>query len=236
MLCIDGSLQNTHGVCCVLLGAISDPNLVPPTIAHALGLHESSHRPPLKRLNTFLRDKHLLLILDNFEQVLPAAPMLSTLLASCPLLKVLVTSRAMLHLQGEYEFQVTPLALPDLKHLPTGETLLRYSAIALFVKRAQEINLDFQLTEENARVIAGICVRLDGLPLAIELAAARLKLLSLRGLYSRLEQQLAVLTGGRRDAPQRQQTLRNTIQWSYDLLTSEEQSLFRRCCVFVKGF
>ncbi|HEX9131919.1 MAG TPA: protein kinase [Ktedonobacteraceae bacterium] len=225
-----------HGVCWVFLSAINDPNLVLPTIAHTLGLHESSDRPPMECLNAFLCDKHLLLILDNFEQVLAAAPLLSTLLASCPLLKVLVTSRAKLHLQGEYEFQVTPLALPDLKHLATCDSLLHYSAIALFVKRAQEINIDFQLTEENARVVAEICVRLDGLPLAIELAAARLKLLSLRGLYSRLEQQLAVLTGGRQDAPQRQQTLRNTIQWSYDLLRSEEQFLFRLCCVFVKGF
>ena len=225
-----------HGVCFVPLSAISDYNLVLPTIAHTLGLHESGQRSMLKRLKTFLHDKHLLLILDNFEQVRAAAPLLSTLLASCPLLKVLVTSRALLHLQGEYEFQVTPLALPDLKHLSTDVTLLHYSAIALFVKRAQEINLDFQLTGENARIIAEICVQLDGLPLAIELAAARLKLLSLRGLYSRLEQQLAVLTGGKQDAPQRHQTLRNTIQWSYDLLTSEEQCLFRRCCVFVKGF
>lgn len=228
--------QFAHGVCWVSLSAISDPKRVLPTIAHTLGLQGSNHRPHIERLNTYLRDKHLLLILDNFEQILPAAPLLSTLLASCPLLKVLVTSRAKLHLQGEYEFQVAPLDLPDLKHLSTCEDLLHYSAIALFVKRAQEINLDFQLTEENAHVVAEICVRLNGLPLAIELAAARLKLLSLRGLYPRLEQQLSVLTGGKQDAPQRQQTLRNTIQWSYDLLTSEEQYLFRLCCVFVKGF
>lgn len=228
--------QFAHGVCWVALSAISDPKLVLPTIAHTLGLQGRSHRQPIERLYTYLRDKHLLLILDNFEQILPAAPLLSTLLASCPRLKVLVTSRALLHLQGEYEFQVAPLDLPDLKHLSTCEDLLHYSAIALFVKRAQEINLDFRLTEENADVVAEICMRLNGLPLAIELAAARLKLLSLRGLYPRLEQQLSVLTGGKQDAPQRQQTLRNTIQWSYDLLTSEEQYLFRLCCVFVKGF
>jgi predicted ATPase/DNA-binding CsgD family transcriptional regulator len=228
--------QFAHGVCWVSLSAITDPKRVLPTIAHTLGLHGSTHRSYIERLNTYLRDKHLLLILDNFEQILPAAPLLSTLLASCPLLKVLVTSRAKLHLQGEYEFQVAPLDLPDLKHLSTCENLIHYSAIALFVKRAQEINLDFQLTEENAHLVAEICVRLNGLPLAIELAAARLKLLSLRGLYPRLEQQLSVLTGGKQDAPQRQQTLRNTIQWSYDLLTSEEQYLFRLCCVFVKGF
>lgn len=225
-----------HGVCWVSLSGINDPQFVLPAIAQALGLNGREHRPLIERLHAFLHDKHLLLLLDNFEQVAEAASLLPTLLSSCSQLKILVTSRAMLHLQGEYEFPVAPLALPDLKGFPPDESLLHYSAVALFVQRVQAVKQDFQLTKENARSIAEICVRLDGLPLAIELAASRMKIFNLGSLYSRLEQQLDVLTDGRKDAPQRHQTLRNMIQWSYDLLTNEEQCLFRRCCVFDRGF
>src|SRR5205823_12311536 len=156
------------------------------------------------------------------------------LLAS-PHIKMLVTSRAALHVQGECEFPVPPLALPNLKQLPDRENLSQYAAVALFLQRAQANRPDFQVTTANARVIAEICTRLDGLPLALELAAARIKLLTPQALLTRLDHRLQVLTGGGRDVPSRQQTLRNTIAWSYTLLDKEEQKLFRRLSVFVSG-
>jgi predicted ATPase len=174
-------------------------------------------------------------LLDNFERLLPAAPQLAKLLASCPQLKMLVTSRAVLHVQSEYEFSVSPLALPKLDPLPSVEVLAESPAVALFLHRAQAVRLAFQLTEANARAIAQICVRLDGLPLAIELAAARSKLLSPQELLARLSHRLEVLTGGPQDLPVRQQTLRNTITWSYQLLDEGEQRLFRRFSVFAGG-
>jgi predicted ATPase/DNA-binding CsgD family transcriptional regulator len=223
------------GVCFVPLAPVSDPARVLAAMAQALGLWESAELPPQEQVPVVLRNRHLLLLLDNFEQVLPAAPQLVPLLASCPGLHLLVTSRATLHLSREYEFPVPPLALPDLMHLPEPETLTQQAAVQLFVLRTQAIQPAFQLTPANARAIAEICVRLDGLPLAIELAAARSKLLPPQALLKRLSHRLEVLTGGAQDLPARQQTLRNTLQWSYDLLTEPEQRLFRWLSIFVGG-
>jgi predicted ATPase/DNA-binding CsgD family transcriptional regulator len=223
------------GVSFVSLAPISDPDLVVPTIAQVVGIKESGARPLLDLLKVFLRDKDLLLVLDNFEQLLPAAPFLTDILASCSVLKLLVTSRATLHVQGEHECPVLPLALPDLIQLPEPEAISHYASVALFLQRAQAARPEFQLTTANARAIAEICVRLDGLPLAIELAATRIKLLPPQALLARLERRLQVLTGGMQDAPPRQQTLRNTIAWSYDLLNVQEQQLFRQLSVFVGG-
>ena len=160
-------------------------------------------------------------MLDNFEQVVAAAPVVTELLETCPSLKLLVTSREPLRVRGEQEFALSPLACPDLKHLPLSEVLAQYGAIALFIQRAQAVKPDFQLTDANASSIAAICTQLDGLPLALELAAARLKHLPVQGLLARLEHRLQVLTQGPRDVHARQQTLRNTIQWSYDLLSEQ---------------
>lgn len=223
------------GVYFVPLAPIRDPELVMPAIAQALGIKETGGQTPLSLLKAFLQDRHLLLLLDNFEQILPVAPRLSELLVACSHLKILMTSRAPLHISGEYEFLVPPLAVPSLKQLPTVETLSQYAAVALFLQRARMIKPDFQVTPANARCIAEICVRLDGLPLAIELAAARSKLLSPQALLSRLEHRLSVLTVGEQDAPLRQQTLRNTLSWSYDLLDKDEQWLFRHLAIFVGG-
>ena len=224
-----------HGVCLVQLAPISDPDLVVPTIAQTLGLRDGEERSLFESLKAFLRDKHLLLLLDNFEQVLAAAPALVELLLACPSIKILVTSRAVLHVEGEYEFSVPPLSLPDPLHLPAHEELLHYAAVALFVQRAQMVKPNFVLSEDNAAAIAHICIRLDGLPLSLELAAARSKLLSPQALLGRLNHRLAVLTSGRQDAPTRQQTLRATISWSYDLLNVQEQQCFRQLAVFVGG-
>jgi predicted ATPase/DNA-binding CsgD family transcriptional regulator len=223
------------GVCFVPLATISDPDLVVPALAQTLGIKEAGEQPEADLLQAYVHDKHLLLLLDNFEQVLPAAPRLADLLSGSPQLKILVTSRAVLHIRGEHEFPVPPLALPDLTHLPGSESLLQYAAVALFLHCAQAARPDFQVTPANTRTIAEICVRLDGLPLAIELAAARVKLLPPQALLTRLGHRLQVLTSGARDAPVRQQTLRNTLAWSYDLLDAEEQQLFRRLSVFAGG-
>jgi predicted ATPase len=162
-------------------------------------------------------------------------PWLADLLAACPSLKVMVTSRAVLRIRGEHEFPVPSLALPDFTHLPESEALSQYAAVALFLERARTVKLDFQLTSANTRTITKICIRLDGLPLAIELAAARTKLLPPQALLARLRHRLQVLTSAAQDAPVRQQTLRNTLAWSYDLLDAREQQLFRRLSVFVSG-
>jgi predicted ATPase/DNA-binding CsgD family transcriptional regulator len=222
------------GVCFVPLALIKDPDQVIPTIAHALCVWEVD-RPQLEHLKSCLQEQQLLLLLDNFEQLLPAAPLVAELLSACPDLKMLVTSREVLHLRAEHQFPVPHLALPDLKHLPDSETLPQYAAVDLFLQRAQAARPDFQLTRTNARTIAELCVRLDGLPLAIELAAARIKPLSPQALLAKLDRRLQVLTGGACDLPERQQTLRSTIQWSYDLLHAEEQQLFRRLSVFAGG-
>ena len=222
------------GICFVSLAPIADAELVLPTIVQALGL-QSSGRAPLELLQAALVEQHLLLVLDNFEQVAAAAPLLIDLLAVCSRVKLLVTSREVLHVRGEHEFAVLPLDLPDLQHLPDDATLSRYGAVVLFLERAQAVNPLFELTSDTAPLIAAICVRLDGLPLALELAAARLKLLSLPALLKRLSHRLTVLTGGPRDLPARQHTLRATLLWSYELLSPEEQRLFRLCSVFVGG-
>ncbi len=219
----------------VPLATISDPELVVPLIAQVLGIKETGQNPLLDILIVSLRDKHLLLCLDNFEQVVTAAPRLANLMTFCPRLKMLVTSRAPLHISGEHEFPIPPLATPDLKQHFESEGLSEYAAVALFLERARMIRPDFQVNSTNTRTIAEICVRLDGLPLAIELAAVRIKLLPPQALLKRLEHRLEVLTGGSRDLHARQQTLRNTIQWSYDLLNKEEQGLFRRLSVFEGG-
>src|SRR5438270_7274004 len=223
------------GVSFVSLAPLSDPDLVLATIAQTLGIKESGTRQLSELLQASLHDKHLLLLLDNFEQVVRAAPELSGLLAGCPHLKLLVTSREVLHLSGEHEFAVPPLALPNLRQLPEEEVLAQYAAVALFLARARAVRPEFQLTKANARAIAEICARLDGLPLAIELAAVRTKLFSPQALLARLEHRLAVLTSGVRDAPTRQQTLRDALAWSYDLLPAQEQRLFRWLAVFVGG-
>ena len=223
------------GICFVPLAPISDPDLVPPTVAQMFGLKEPGDQPLLDLLKASLQDKCLLLLLDNFEQVLGAVPWLADLLAACPSLKVMVTSRAVLHILGEHEFPVPSLALPDFTHLPESQALSHYAAVALFLERARTVKLDFQLTPANTRTIAEICIRLDGLPLALELAAARSKLLPPQALLTRLRHRLHVLTSAAQDAPVRQQTLRNTLAWSYDLMDTKEQQLFRRLSVFVGG-
>jgi predicted ATPase len=223
------------GVHVISLAPLSDPAFVIPTIAHSLGLSESGSLPVLEQLKVSLRDKQRLLLLDNFEHVIGAATLLVELLEVCPDLKLLVTSREVLRLRGEHQFTVPPLALPDPRQLPDAESLTQFPAVNLFLQRAQAIQYDFQLTADNAATIVEICIRLDGLPLAIELAAARLKLLSPHALLARLDQRLAVLSGGARDAPARQQTLRDTIAWSYQLLDAQEQRLFRRLSIFVGG-
>jgi len=223
------------GVCFVSLAPISDFNLVLPAIAQTFGLRERGDQPLVERLTTFFHQKDLLLFLDNFEQVIGAAPALTALLERCPSLKLLVTSREVLHVRGERELPVLPLALPDLSRLPEPEAVSQYPAVALFLQHVRSVNPAFQITAANARTIAAICIRLDGLPLGLELAAARLKVFSPQALLARLEHRLMVLTQGHRDMPARQQTLRNTLQWSYDLLNAQEQRLFRRLAVFVGG-
>ena len=223
------------GVYFVDLAPVRDSNLVSGTIAQTLGVREIGSQPLLECLKHELRDKQMLLLLDNFEQVVDAAPLLAELLATVAELKVLVTSRERLHLRGEQEIAVPPLALPDPGQLPPVERLSQYAAIALFMQHARAVQPTFQLTNANAPVVAEICVRLDGLPLAIELAAARLKLFAPEVLLARLSSRLTLLSSGPRDLPARQQTMRTTIAWSYDLLNEAEQRLFRRLGVFVGG-
>lgn len=190
----------------------------------------------LSSLTAALQDRRLLLLLDNMEQIVAAAPLLAELLAACPRLKLLITSRAVLRLDGEHLFTVAPLALPDLTQLPDQEILAQQAAVALFLQRAQAMQPDFLLTAANARAVAEICVRLDGLPLAIELAAARIRLLQPYALQARLTQRFSLLTRGSTTLPARQQTLRDTLQWSYNLLEAHEQRLFRVLSIFVGGF
>jgi predicted ATPase/DNA-binding XRE family transcriptional regulator len=224
------------GVYFVALAPIGDPAMVIPTIAHILGIVGQDNQSLVERLVSYLRDKRLLLLLDNWEHVLEAAPVVAELLQACTGLTVLATSRAALRLRGERLFPVPPLSLPDLARLPAIDVLARSPAVALFVERAQSVMPDFTLSEANAATVAAICARLDGLPLAIELAAARVTLLPPQTLLARLDQRLALLTDGPRDLPPRHQTLRAAIGWSYQLLSAEEQALFRRLGVFVSGW
>jgi predicted ATPase/DNA-binding CsgD family transcriptional regulator/transcriptional regulator with XRE-family HTH domain len=224
------------GVTLVDLAPVRDPNLVLPTLAHRLGIVDKGRRPVLERLAEYLRERTLLLILDNFEQVLPAAGQLVELLATCPGITLLVTSRVPLRLRWEQTLRLRPLAVPDLTALPVRDQLATVPAVALFLARVHRINSDLVLTDDNARVIAALCVRLDGLPLALELAAARTRLLSPQMLLERLEQRFALLRWEAADLPARQHTLGAAIGGSYDLLSAEEQWLFRQLGVFVDGF
>lgn len=224
------------GVYFVALAPISDPDLVISTIAQSLELEEAGEWPLLERLKAYLCERQLLLVLDNFEQVLAAAPLLAELLAVASHLKVLVTSREVLHLSGEHELPVPPLELPNPEEPPDLAVLSRCASVELFIQRSLAVKPDFALTDKNAPAVAEICVRLDGLPLAIELAVARIKLLPPQAMLVRLKQhRLRLLRGGSRDLLARQQTLRNAIEWSHDLLDEAEQRLFRRLSVFTGG-
>jgi len=224
-----------NGVFFVALAPVTDPGLVASTIAQALGLTETAGRPILDILKEYLKGKSLLLLLDNFEQVISAASVVAELLAACSDLKILVTSREGLRISGEREYSLPPLALPDLAQLPSLESLSQFAAIKLFLQRAQAVKPDFTITSGTAQAVAEICTQLDGLPLAIELAAARTKVLSPHVIRARLEHPLDFLTAGARDLPARQQALRRVIAWSYDLLNENEQELFRQLAVFVNG-
>jgi predicted ATPase/class 3 adenylate cyclase len=222
------------GVFFVSLAPIADEDLLVSTIAQALAIREIAGEDLATTLTAYLSDKQMLLVLDNFEQIVGAAPVIARLLEAVPELRSLVTSRERLHLSAEHVYQVPPLMLPDATQEDLG-TLLETDAIALFVARAEAVTPDFVLTEENAASVVAICRRLEGLPLALELAAARIAVLSASALLGRLSVRLAMLTGGPRDTDERHQTLRNTIEWSYDLLEAPEQQLFWRLAVFVDG-
>ena len=228
--------QFADGVCFVALTSISEPALVPSAIAQALQVKQGAGQSVAEALVQYLRERQLLLVLDNFERLLEAGPLLAQLLAACPRLKVLVTSRVVLHLQGEHNYEVPTLRLPLAGHRPSLEQLARYEGIRLFVERARAANSEFRVTTENAPAVIELCRRLDGLPLAIELAAARVRLLYPEAMLTRLGNRLALLTGGARDLPDRQRTLRATLDWSYDFLGMGERLLFARLAVFVGGW
>ncbi|MFN8590457.1 MAG: LuxR C-terminal-related transcriptional regulator [Thermomicrobiales bacterium] len=224
------------GVTVVALASITDPRLAASAIAQAIGVHETGDDLLVDRLQAVLRDKRTLLVLDNFEQVIEAAPIIAEILGACPHLTMLVTSRMRLRLSIEREIPVPPLALPDIDDHANTDGDDGAEAVQLFIARAQAVDPDFVVTEGNAPVVAAICRRLDGLPLAIELAAARIKVLPAAVLLARLDRRLPLLTGGGRDLPARQQTMREAIAWSYALLTAEQQTCFRHLAVFVGGF
>jgi predicted ATPase/class 3 adenylate cyclase len=223
------------GVFFVALAPIIDPALVASAIAEPLGVVEAGDQPLEESLKGYLRGKELLLLLDNFEQVLAGAPLVGELLSVCPKLKVLATSRSVLRIYGEQEYPVPPLELPRPGRLPPIDRLSQYEAVRLFIERAKAARPDFSVTDENAPAVAEICARLDGLPLAIELAAARIKLLTPGAMLERLGSRLKLLHGGSRDLPERQRTLRGTIEWSHALLEEGERVLFARLAVFSGG-
>jgi predicted ATPase/class 3 adenylate cyclase len=225
----------TGGVFFADLSPLTDPALIPTTIAASLGVREQPDRPVLASLQAHLRDLRLLLVLDNFEQLQAGAPLVGQLLEAAPQLVVLVTSREVLHLRGEQEYPVPPLGLPDADSLSHLDALTQYDAVALFIRRAQSARPDFEIDNRSAPAVAGICARLDGLPLAIELAAARIKLLGPEAILQRLEGSLSLLTSSSRDLSERQRTLRGAIDWSHDLLDPTERVLFRRLGIFVGG-
>jgi non-specific serine/threonine protein kinase len=227
--------QFEDGVFFVDLAPISDPQLVVSTITQVLDVKDLGGQPLSDTLKSHLRGKRLLLLLDNYEQVIEAAPLVGDLLSASPGLKAMVTSREVLHVYGEQEYPVPPLALPDLDRIAPLDLLSQYEAVELFVQRARAVKPDFAITAENAPAVAEICVRLDGLPLAIELAAARVRLLTPLDLSARLENRFTVLMGGMRDLPLRHQMLHTTIDWSYDLLDEDERMLFARLAVFQGG-
>jgi predicted ATPase/DNA-binding CsgD family transcriptional regulator len=219
----------------VELAPISDSRFVPSTIAQVFDLGEMGAGSLVETIKHYLKDKQLLLVLDNFEQIIETASLVGNLLSAAPDLKVLVTTRQVLQVYGEQEYLVPPLDVPDLDKLDGSRTMSDFEAVELFCQRAQAVKPDFALNQDNTPAIAEICVRLDGLPLAIELAAARSKLLSPEMIRSRLGSRLETLTGGARDLPSRLQTLRGTIDWSYDLLDEGEKVLFSRLSVFQGG-
>ncbi len=219
----------------VSLAPLREPALVLVALAEALGVRDVKGQTLRDTLTQHVRNRHMLLLLDNFEHLLEAAPVVADLLGYCPDLKVLVTSRAPLRLTGEHQFPVYPLPLPDARVPQRAETLAKSPAVELFLQRARAVMPGFEPDDTNAAVAARVCRRLDGLPLAIELAAARIKLLPPKALLSRLDCGLRVLAGGARDLPERQRTLRDTIAWSHDLLDVGEQTLFRRLAVFAGG-
>ncbi|MFZ0704410.1 MAG: protein kinase [Candidatus Korobacteraceae bacterium] len=229
--------QFPFGVGFVSLSVVAEPGLIASAIAQTVGVREIGNQSAQENLKDYLGglNQPMLLLLDNFEHLVSAAPVISEMLSVARQLKIVVTSQSPLHVYGEHEFPVPPLALPHPKSLPALDVLSRLPAIALFVERARAVKRDFVLSSENAPTVAAICARLDGLPLAIELAAARIKLLSPSAMLARLESCLNLLTGGARDLPTRQQTLRGTVDWSYSLLNPAEQTLFRRLSVFLGG-
>jgi predicted ATPase/class 3 adenylate cyclase/Tfp pilus assembly protein PilF len=220
------------GVFFVSLGSVADPALLAPTIVAALGIQDVAGQPLETTLQQYLRDKRLLLVLDNFEHLTERSPLVADILTAAPHVKMLVTSRSVLRLSTEHDYAVPPLAIPDVEHLPTLEALSQYDAVALFIQRARAARADFMVTNENAPAVAEICARLDGLPLAIELAAARVRLFPPQSLLRRLESRLQTLTGGALDLPARQQTLRGALDWSHSLLTPDEQRLLARLSIF----
>ncbi|HEY6069028.1 MAG TPA: adenylate/guanylate cyclase domain-containing protein, partial [Gaiellaceae bacterium] len=222
------------GVFFVSLAPIVDEDLLIPAVAQALAVREVAGEDLGETVRAYLNDKEMLLVLDNFEHIIGAASRVAELLSAVPELRTLVTSRERLHIAAEHVYEVQPLMLPESADQdPTA--LLESDAIALFTARAQAASQSFDLTDENAPDVVAICSRLDGLPLALELAAARVAVLSPQALLSRLGERLPLLTGGPRDAGQRHQTLRNTLEWSHDLLAEPEQTLFCRLAVFVDG-
>jgi len=227
--------QFPNGVYFVPLADDTDANRLISRVAQQLEVREGG-RPLLENVKDYLRDKRMLLVLDNFEQLVSAAPVVAELLAAAPQLKIITSSRIALNLQGERGYLVPPLELPQAEHESALENLLENESILLFVGRAQAVHPNFALNKDNASDVAEICRRLDGLPLALELAAARVKLLPPRAILTRLDDKLKLLTGGARDLPARHQTLRNTLEWSYDLLNQEEKILYARLSVFVGGF
>ncbi len=224
------------GVFLVELAPITDPRLVPASIADSVGVRVEGVRPVLDTLIDQVREREMLLLLDNFEQVLEAARVVADLLAAAPRLRILVTSREPLHVAGEQELSVPPLRVPDAREPSDPDQLLGYEAVALFAQRAKAVDPSFRVTEANARALGELCLRLDGLPLAIELAASRVKLLSPAAILERLGDRLQLLTGGPVDLPARQRTLREAIRWSHDLLAEGERALYRRLSVFAGGW
>ncbi len=233
---VAAGLQDTlDRVAFVDLWTVTDPAEVTPAIVQTLRVKRTRQRSQLDTLVDALRGRRWLLVLDNFEQVASAAPQVAVLLEHCPDLKILATSRARLRLSWEHEVPVPPLALPDLQRAADPAAIAESPAVALFLQRARAVSPDFHLTADNAQIVAQICHRLDGLPLAIELAAARVKLLSPQSMLARLRHRLTLLTGGGRDLPARHQTVRAAVAWSYALLEPWVQTAFRRLAVFVGG-
>lgn len=219
----------------ISLGSITDPDLVATTILQTLGFTTGENQPALGLLKGHLQDKQMLLVIDNFEQVTAASPILSELLEAAPQLKILVTSQAVLHVYGEYEFNVPPLMVPDLNNLPPLDVLAQSPAVALFLNRAEAVKVDFSLTPENASTVVEICTQLDGIPLAIELAAARIKLFTPQALLRELSHRLSLLSHKSPDRSPRHQTLRNAVAWSFQLLAPDERALFTQMGVFARG-